>query len=98
MQRDAKASRPSRQASAALAAAAAVLSFGVGVLVALFVPAGQSGWYGLALIPLWLAVEAVLGLLVILGCIPGRPERLSIVAVVLVGFYAAALLVPVMTA
>nr|CAT00045.1 hypothetical protein [Aeromonas hydrophila] len=97
MQHDAKASQLSRQASTALAVGVGALSFGAGVLVALFVPAGQSGWSGLALIPLWLLVEGVLGFLVILGSIPGKPERLSVVAIVLVGFYAGALLVPVMT-
>jgi len=98
MQREEEADSISRPASILLALAAGVLAFGTGVLVALFVPPGQSNWSGLALLPLWLLVEAMLGLLVVLGSIPRKPDKMSIIVVVLAGFYGGALLVPVITA
>ena len=98
MQREEVAGSISRPASILLAVAAGVLAFGTGVLVALFVPPGQSSWSGLALLPLWLLVEAVLGLLVVLGSIPSKPDKMSVIVVVLAGFYGGALLVPVITA
>lgn len=88
----------SRTASTLLLVTAGVLAFGTGVLVALYMTPAQSHWSGLALIPLWLLVEAGLGLLVGLGSIPGRPDRISVIVVVLAGFYGGALMVPVVTA
>lgn len=98
MRREEKVGSRSGPASILLVLAAGVLAFGTGVLVALFLPPGQSNWSALALIPLWLLVEAGLGLLVVLGSIPGKPDRMPVIVVVLAGFYGGALLVPVITA
>lgn len=70
----------------------------VGATLALFLPGLQHAWHGLALLLLWMLVELALGALVLLGSIPGKPERLPVAAAVVAGFYVGALLAPVVAA
>lgn len=76
----------------------AALAGTLGAALALFLPELQSAWHGLALLLVWLLVELALGALVLLGSIPGKPERLPVAAAVVAGFYVGALLVPVVAA
>ena len=81
-----------------VASIAGAAACALGVFVASVVPAEQFGWAGLVLIPFWLLLEVVLGLLVIIGSLPGKPDRTSVIIVVLVAFYAGMLLYPVFAA
>ena len=85
-------------AAASLVVVAGVLAAGTGALVAALVPPDQSGWVGVALIPFWLVLELLLELLVILFSLPGKPDRLTAGIVVVAGFYAGVLLLPVVAA
>jgi len=98
MQNDEPTVHMSRPLSVLLVLSVGVLASLAGALVALLVPDSRSGWIGVALIPFWLLVEVLLEVLVAIGSLPGKPSRVVVGAVVLAGFYAGVLLVPVVTA
>ena len=77
-----------------LALAAAGISAVVGALVAMLVPPDQSGWRGLALVPLWILLELFLEALVHIFSLSGRPSRLAVAALVLAGFWGGVLVYP----
>tara|TARA_R110002020_G_C16097117_1_gene758367 strand:- start:50 stop:346 length:297 start_codon:yes stop_codon:yes gene_type:complete len=78
-----------------LAILATCISFVVGVLFAMFLPPDQSGWMGLALVPLWLFLELQLEALVHVFSLRGRPSRFAVAAMVLAGFWGGALVYPI---
>ena len=70
-----------------------LLGIGAGVLMAYIAPGDKFSWAGLAVAPLWLAIEIVFEFVVGLFGSHSRMARASVTAAVLLGFYAAWFLV-----
>lgn len=67
----------------------ASLGVGAGVLMAHIAPGDKFSWAALAVVPLWLAIEILLGFWVALFGSYSRMARASVTAAVILGFYAA---------
>ena len=77
----------------AAAIVSGLLGIGAGMLMAYIAPGDKFSWAGLAVAPLWLAIEIAFEFMVGLFGSYSRMARASVTAAVLLGFYAAWFLV-----
>jgi len=68
---------------------AGLLGLGAGALMARLVPDGGPAWAGLAMVPLWFALETGFEAVAGAAGLVSRPARIAATVVVLAGFYLA---------